>query len=245
MFTRAVHVIAAVALAAAPAAPAADFFRNPFASFESRCEALPAGELLVEAGTLTFTEDHSSSLGMLSRRGEDLPGRHRTVGLTEGKLGYESTLESKGLEERRGGRVCVRPSIHVVFSATPMTVYIAREFAEDPCRGAAIRAHEMRHVEVYRRYLAELVEAMRQALPQLFGSSVVYGADATSAQEEMRARLRNFMASFMAGRYDELRARQAEIDTPEEYASLDRRCGPTSQGSVPTGAPYWAAAQRR
>jgi hypothetical protein len=223
-------VAAAVCLAVAPHA-AADLFANPFASFESRCEALPAPQFQVITIPVSFTVDDSVSLRTLSRMNDGPSDRHRTVGLTKGQLAYDSTLESKGIEDRRGARVCSRPSVTVVLKMTPMTVYIARELAQDKCRRPAVLEHEMKHVAVYREYLGEVARDMREELPRALGTEVVYGPDAQAAQAAMRQRLQAFMRTFMQNRYAELRARQAAVDTPEEYARLSNGCGPLPAGS--------------
>lgn len=198
---------------------------NPFASFETRCAALAPARIEVVALPVSYTEDDSVSLRTLSRMNDGMSARHRTVGLTQGRLAYDSTLETKGLEDRRGGRICARPSLRVVFTATPMTVYVAREFADDTCRRRAILAHEMKHVAVYRQYLTELVAIAQRELPALYGDELVYASDARESQETLRDRLQEFMHAFMRARYGELKARQAQVDTPDEYASLDRACG--------------------
>lgn len=193
-----------------------------FASFDGRCEALPPGRIEVSATPIRFTEDAGQSYRMLTQM-KDAAGRgHRTVGLTQATLGYESTLESHGIEDRRHGRVCARPSVDVVFAAAPMTVYVAREFADDPCRRAAIRDHEMKHVAVYRDYLEVVVARMRQELPAMFGTQVVNADNAKASEEAMRHRMHAFMATFMKASYAELRARQEEVDSEEEYARLSR-----------------------
>jgi hypothetical protein len=46
----------------------------------------------------------------------------------------------------------------------------------------------------------------------------------------MRDRLNAFMQDLMQASYAEAKARQAEVDTAEEYARLERRCGPLPQG---------------
>ncbi len=221
----AVALGAALALTACDAAsePASRF--NPFASFESRCAALEPARIEVVALPVSYTEDYTVSFRALSRMNENMGVRHRTVGLTQGRLAYESTLETKGLEDRRGGRICARPSIRVVFTATPMTIYVAREFADDACRRGAILAHEMKHVAVYRQYLAEIVAMARRELPALYGDQLVYATDAKESQEALRSRLRDFMQAFMQARYAEVKARQALVDTADEYASLERACG--------------------
>ena len=202
---------------------------NPFASFESRCADLPPPRIEVSAAPVEFAEDYGTSFRALSRMQEPTQGRHRTVGLTQARLGYESTLESHGLQDR-GGRVCARPNITLVFTATPMTVYVAREVADDDCRRKAIREHEMKHVAVYQEYLPLLVGRARQQLNTLYGSEVVYGSDAKASQQAMRARLQTFMQPLMQAAYAELRARHAAVDTPEEYLRLERACGPLPQG---------------
>src|SRR5581483_10630606 len=97
-------LLLAVLLAAPCAAFAGVLDRfNPFASFEARCEALPPARFDVVAAPVTFTEDYSQSLRTLTARHDGAQIHHRTVGLTEGRLAYESTLETKGLEDRAGG----------------------------------------------------------------------------------------------------------------------------------------------
>src|SRR4051812_46353882 len=73
------------------AAAAADVFSNPFASFESRCEALPAAQFEVIAMPLHYNEDDSVSLRTLTRMNDTGTDRHRTIGLTKGQLAWEST----------------------------------------------------------------------------------------------------------------------------------------------------------
>ncbi len=221
-------LVSALVLTGAPDA-AAGLFRNPFASFESRCEALPPPRFDVIALPVSYSEDDSVSLRSLSRMNDGPSDRQRTIGLTKGQLGYESTLESKGLEDPHGG-VCSRPSVTVVLKVTPMTVYVAREFAHDPCRRPAILAHEMKHVAVYREYLGEVASRMRDELPRAMGSDVVYAHNAAAAQTAMRQRLQSFMHAFIQRHYAQLRARQAALDTPEEYARLTNGCGPLPQG---------------
>src|SRR5581483_11386096 len=192
-------------LAVLLAAPCATFAGvldrfNPFASFEARCEALPPARFDVVAAPVTFTEDYSQSLRTLTARHDGAQIHHRTVGLTEGRLAYESTLETKGLEDRPGGRVCARPSVRVVFSASPMVVFVARELADDGCKRAMIREHEMKHVAVYRDYLKELVELTQRELPALYGDEVIYARDAHESQEALRQRLQAFMHGFMQTR---------------------------------------------
>lgn len=215
--------IAAGTAASTPCAGVLDRF-NPFVSFEARCTRLPQPHYEVLALPITFTEDLTQSLRSLSSMHEAAQLNHRTVGLTQARLSYESTLEGKGIEERWGGRVCARPHVRVVFSAAPMTVYVARELAADDCRRELIREHEMRHVAVYRTYLAEIVERARRELPAVFGAEPIYSASAYESQEQLRVRLQTFMHSFMQVGYAELRARQAQIDTPEEYVRLGRAC---------------------
>ena len=216
--------VAAAALVASPARAGLFERLNPFVSFESRCATLPPGHYEVLAVPVAFQEDFGESLRALSSMHEAAQLNHRTVGLTQARLSYESTLESKGLEERWGGRVCARPHVRVVFAAVPMTVYVARELAGDDCRREMIREHEMRHVAVYRTYLEEIVDRARRELPAVYGSEPVYSRNARESQEQMRVRLQDFMRSFMKTAYAELRERQARIDTSEEYARLGRAC---------------------
>ena len=125
-------VLAAATLLAGCDRVAALASATPFASFESRCASLPPGHIDVVHVPKPVTEDFSLANADLERFAEPAAAHHRTVGLTRAQFGYRSTLELDGLEDPRGGRSCARPRVRVEVASSEMTVYVAREYNDDP-----------------------------------------------------------------------------------------------------------------
>lgn len=198
---------------------------TPLQSFESRCEALPVGEIAVVGLPVEVHEDYSVPYLELARLSEPNAVNHRTVGLTRAKFGYRSTLELGGLEDPRGGRACARPQVRVEVEVSGMTVYVAREYRGDACREPLILEHERKHVEVFERYAAEAAPALARELEARVGRRVRFGPTIEGVQEELKRELAAHLEGFMDRARAELDHRHALIDTPDEYERMTRTCG--------------------
>ena len=106
----------------------------------------------------------------------------------------------------------------------PLTVYVAREAADDPCMRAVIREHEMKHVAVYDAYLQEAADGLALVLPAEFGSEVRYTSDETRTRQAVEARIKQFLADRLQQGGRELELRQRSVDSPEEYARIAAAC---------------------
>ena len=224
---RLVFAALALALAAGCERVATMSANSPFASFESRCERLPVSQVDVVRAPFTVVEDNSRAYADLAALADASSPRHRTVGLTRGTFGYRSTLELEGLEDPKGNRACARPRVRVDVSISPMTVYVAREYLGDACREPIIREHEQRHVEVFERYVDEVVPRLARKLEADVGTRVRVGASIVAMQDTLKSELAARLDDFMANARTELAARHAEVDTSSEYERLARVCGPT------------------
>lgn len=197
---------------------------SPAGTFEERCESLPRGGVKVALEPWSVAENQSLPFATLTRISEGPSPAHRTIGLTQANFGHRSSIEVKGLEDRAGNRACVRPRVQVDLYVRQLTVYIAREYAGDPCKARAIRAHEQRHVDVYTTYAAESVERLSAKLSSVVGSRPHYASSVTEAQRRLDRRVQETLESFMRESGRALDAQQAQVDTPEEYARVDTAC---------------------
>ncbi len=179
-------------------------------SFEERCERkLPATRIDVVATPAAYDTDRSRSYLELTRMSGDAGPGQLALGLTTAQIGHTARLETAGIEDTRTGRVCVRPAIRVELTMTPMTVYVGREMAGDPCREAAILEHEMKHVAVYARHLDDVSDAARKDLVLAYGNTVHYFRDRTEAQRQSEAELAERLGELLsrsAQRVKELQA---------------------------------------
>lgn len=197
---------------------------SPAGTFEDRCESLPRGGVKVALQPWSVVENQSLPFATLTRISEGPSPAHRTIGLTQANFGHRSSIEVKGIEDRSGYRACVRPRVQVDLYVRQLTVYVAREYAGDPCRARAIREHEQRHVDVYTRYAAESVERLSAKLAGVTGSAPHYASSVAEAQRHLDRRVQDVLDSFMRESERTLATLQARVDTPEEYARVDRAC---------------------
>ena len=147
-------------------------------------------------------------------------------------------METAGIEDQRDGRVCVRPSIRVELSATPMTVYIGREIAGDPCRDAAALEHELKHVAVYEDELAQIADDVRAAArSRRTTTGFCTTAAGPKRSAKRKAALGAEIGPLLADDARRIKERQRAIDTPEEYARVVRRVRRDDQVTVASAKP--------
>ena len=195
-----VRLVAIVAAAGFVAACSAEV-PNPFASFDARCAKLPAAVYDIAVVPMRVDEVHAQDVAWLTARSKTDPTRHRTFGLTMVSFGHDTHTELRILEDR-SGRACGTPTVHVQLSMQPAVVYLARELDGQACDQSAARAHEQRHVAVYRAALAEAARRLRTELPDALGDAVRRdGRRAAAALRRRSARVSRPLHGRAAGRH--------------------------------------------
>lgn len=197
---------------------------NPFASFENRCAKLPAARFDVVATPLSFERDDTRPIAELTVKSGSALATHRTMGLTTAVFGQSTDIELRVVGDRHGSRACGTPSVRVELSMQPVVVFIAREVAEVPCQRDATLTHEMKHVEVFREVLQEAVTELEHDFPEAIGAELGRAVDAEQLQQRLILSVRDYLAQFMKGWQRTLDVRQAEVDSPEEYARVAGAC---------------------
>jgi hypothetical protein len=227
---RAVHLAlaltAAALLAGCDAASSIAARLGVGGSFEERCaKRLPATRIDVVGMPVVYDTDRSRSYRELTTMSGDAGPGLRALGLTTAQIGHAAFLETAGIEDTRTGRVCVRPTIRVELTMTPMTVYIGREMAGDPCRDAVILEHEMKHVAVYTQHLADVLDAVRDELATTYGNTVYYFRDRAEAKAETEKALTLHLSARLAESARHVKQLQTAVDSPDEYARVTGACG--------------------
>ncbi len=198
---------------------------NPFPSFETRCEQLPASHVEIRQQAIRPVRDDTLPYRELTRLGQENPATHRTLGLTKTEFRQEVAIEVKGIVDSGGGRSCSRPGVVIDLTMAPMMVYVASELANDACGHAAVLAHEMKHVAAFREHMAGTARTLEAELPQLFGQRIIKARDADAGEEQVREALRTYLEEFIAVNTAELKERNAAVDSTEEYARVSGACG--------------------
>jgi hypothetical protein len=197
---------------------------NPFASFDTRCAKLPAPRFDVVATPLSFERDDTRPIAELTVKSGSALATHRTMGLTTAVFGQSTDIELQVLGDRRGSRACGTPTVRVELSMQPVVVFIAREVTESPCQHDATLGHEMKHVEVFREVLQEAATELEREFPEAVGAELRRASNAEELQQRLILSVRDYLAQFMKDWQRVLDARQAEVDSPEEYARVSAAC---------------------
>ncbi len=198
---------------------------NPFVSFETRCLALPPSRVEVRQETITILRNDELPYSALTQLAEGNPATHRTLGLTKTEFRQSADIELKGMKDPAGGRSCSRPQIHLELTMVPVTVYIAREVQDNACARDVVLEHEMKHVAVLEKHMADSARELEEALPRVFAQRVILARDPAAAEAEVKQAVQEFMGEFTARSSRDLKQRQAAVDTAEEYERVSAACG--------------------
>lgn len=110
-----------------------------------------------------------------------------------------------------------------------LTILVPRDYAEGSCEYEQILAHERLHEEVHRDTLAEYADRMRRALAATAwlparGTPLAV-ADRPEAERRVEEMVDKATKPVYAEFQAELKRRQSELDVPENYLWVARRCG--------------------
>lgn len=195
---------------------------DQFRSFEGVCEKrLAPTTVEVITKPVSYTYDFTQSIGELSSRGAHRAGTV-VLGLVETEIRSEASLGLNGIRQYFRGRYCMRPNVTVELAFEPMTLFVANEQPEGSCAFRITMEHELKHIAVYQEYLEEFGTRVREDLGRALGDEIVYLDKQSEADTHVRAVLEKTLTPYMQAVQDEVRARQARVDSPAEYSRLGR-----------------------
>ena len=193
-----------------------------FNRFESICEQrLAPTTVEVITKPVSYAFDFTQSTRDLTSRGAHRAGTV-VLGLVEAEIHSEVSLGLNGIKQTFGSRYCMRPNLTVKLAFEPMTLFIANEQPEGSCAFRITMEHELKHISVYQQYLDEFAARVQSDLGRALGDQIVYVGGQAQADAHVRSVLEKTLAPYMQAVQDEVRARQARIDSPAEYGRLER-----------------------
>jgi hypothetical protein len=211
--------LAAWATGSAQAAPVDEFTRQ--------CGKLRGAVQVQTASAAGYRIDHSRSLLDLTTMSSKVAPRRFVLGLTWTEAKVELGTEFRILQDRAGRRECVAPRLRLTLRQEPIVVYLAREFAAGSCPYAAVREHEMRHLNAYQAHFATVEAQVRSRLRQRF-EVAAQAAPLGQGQAKLEQEIEAVWLPAIKAELQKAEAQQAAIDSPQEYARLSKVC----QGEV-------------
>jgi hypothetical protein len=198
--------------------------------FQDRCESAQPGlharqrtDVSVEAHDNGYRIDNSLPYRTLTRMKPTDPAGGFVLGLTRAESRVAVSVEGSIVADPETRAECLRPQIGVSLSYEPIVIYVGREFAPGTCAYREILAHEMRHLKAYIDYLPKVESRVREKMEQRFDGRPVMAAQGQSLRKVQQELDRTWMP-FLKEEMARARARQAGIDSPQEYARLSKVC---------------------
>jgi ribosomal protein S7 len=166
------------------------------------------------------TIDHSNSAARLSAEGAARSGR-LILGIASAQMKSSASLNGSAITSPLSGKHCMRPGVDVRLSVNPLLVRIASEQAEGSCEYTLTLRHEMRHVQVYERYLEDLAPRVEAALRSGIEDRIYLAPNRAAGEHDMAARVDAVLRPLIEQSMRDVEKRQAAVDSADEYARLD------------------------
>ena len=173
-----------------------------------------------------FEVDHDRSRVELGRMigAKAFPGFY-TQGLTEVDYVTRPRLLIE-TQQLAVGRWCSSlKRISVEFGLpVPAKVHLASEIPEGSCRYVSILAHEMRHVAISQKAVAEGADALRDALRKGGDGYFAYGEDDAASSTGLKAMVERAVSDVTARYLARAELENGLIDTKSSYRALGEQC---------------------
>ena len=192
-----------------------------------------------------YRRDLSSSDLTIMHRSEtpqDLRLRNKNVAV-QGLGGEEISLSGKVLFNIYGDdqQACIAiKAVETTVKASPV-VHVAKDYAEDSCEGKAVLEHEAKHVAVLQQAHGEHSRGVSEQLRALVVKAGAFGpvpkAEIETLKAQMSKTVQDGIAAYSQTIGSDLQARQAAVDSEEEYRRIQSQCsGWNNKPSTPVQA---------
>ncbi|MDX1922088.1 MAG: hypothetical protein SFW65_03035 [Alphaproteobacteria bacterium] len=148
------------------------------------------------------------------------------VGLSTGEMYFRVNSDIMKMRAGYSQTTCGQiKSIQVEFGFKDNKIYVAKEFPKRSCPFKVVLAHEEKHKAVDRALLEDHSEKIRIAMRDIAKKiGVVQSASAVVVEDQINSVLNQEVNKLMRGVEDDLKERQKEVDTKEEYQRVTDSC---------------------
>lgn len=154
-------------------------------------------------------------------------GGSHVGGLTNGTISSNMSTQLQTLTSPDGA-ACIWISEVVIRLIYDPIVYVSREFPPGSCYHTAVLQHEQKHVAVDRALMSmfapELQTAIQKIAQEKGRKGPIQKAQLESASRIMQKDVEDELNKMMDNLSTVRKARQAQIDTPQEYMRVQNLC---------------------
>ena len=165
----------------------------------------------------------------LSERGKGKDNLHSEawpVGLSTGEMFFSVTSDIMKMRTGYSQTTCGQiKAIHVEFGFKDNKIYVAKEFPKRSCPFKEILGHEEKHKAVDRTILDEYTDKMRIAFRDAAKKiGVVQSSSASVIDDQLNSAFNQAVDKISRQIEDDLKDRQKEVDSKEEYQRVTDSC---------------------
>jgi len=192
----------------------------------------PAVSIMSDTNRITWVYNKSSKVLNKSQIDTVNPYGNSVItdvgGLMHGGIKMDEKMEFGTLTNSGTGETCIYYNkIDVGFHIFP-TIYIASEYPQNSCMFNAIRAHELKHINVDRDIVNRYAKGVGQAIQAEIKRQYIYGpaptADKVALQMTIKQRMEGIMKVYSDAMDAERRKRQQDVDNLQEYERVNHLC---------------------
>ncbi len=217
----------------------------PAKATEMDCQALPDPEIIISPSYEEPRFDHSmpmSALKAASLSQEALTddqrafrenSRMRVGGLTAQRPSVKNSITINLRTDSHGTACAQITKIKVDVAITNSIVHVAKEFPEASCSYQVVLGHELKHVEMARRFLYEVLpvakDYVRHFVARYGAVRVESDPSGEKAKEIVTWSLNQYLNGYTSDLLKTFASQSARIDTPEEYRRVSESCNGETQ----------------
>ncbi|HCM83361.1 MAG TPA: hypothetical protein PKW15_00065 [Alphaproteobacteria bacterium] len=206
----------------------------PQAAHAISCNQTTPPKITLERSETPIQYDFAQNRTSLNQIGAEIlaasPGgatSSHVGGLTNGTISSNMSTQLQTLTSPDGS-ACIWISEVIIRLQYQPIVYVSREFAPGSCYHAAVLEHEHKHVSVDRALITMFAPELQNAIQNVAAtkgragpiSKVQLESTSRTIQKAIEDELNRMMDNLSTVRS----ARQAQIDTPQEYMRVQRLC---------------------
>jgi hypothetical protein len=167
------------------------------------------------------------SLAEIKAEARESVGGGKAQGLTE--VEHQLIFRTLVNAETSRGRTCVWfDEVNVDMAPLSVQIFVPREYPDDSCEYRAILAHEREHERVHAERLAAAAKEVEAALTAArwlpARGNPLEAPDRPSAEAALNEKIRRVVTPVYSSYKEELSAAQAELDRPDLYQWVSKRC---------------------
>lgn len=189
------------------------------------CDQLPPPSVKVKRLEEPVTLNTQYGYKTLNHLGAALasPG-HQILGLTRGNAVVGVEIKIPAYVDRTGRWECTSPQLVLTYGFKPLTVYVAHEFPVGSCAYNEIYNHELRHVKTYQDRVVAMEKEVAETLNRRFATGGPWRGPVGQTRDRLEQELNERWIPYVKREIDAVKAAQAQIDSPEEYARIENSC---------------------